>query len=228
MKFRILITMIASVCLTVSGLANAALITHNNYTLNDSTNIVTHTDGTEWLQWDVTQGKSIKDALDIYTSDGWVLAGNVQMGALFADFGWFSDPDENVRSGTASPFTDGIDESPMDMFLMLFGNTLQDAGYPYGTGNNALLLTYALYGDDADADNGYNSAQVVSDYTWVGISRGGSAVTNRDNTFLSHEYLEPTYGIALVRVIEVPEPSTLAIFALGMIGLASRRFKKQS
>ncbi len=27
---------------------------------------------------------------------------------------------------------------------------------------------------------------------------------------------------------KVPEPSTLAIFALGMIGLASRRFKKQS
>ncbi len=29
-------------------------------------------------------------------------------------------------------------------------------------------------------------------------------------------------------VSKVPEPSTLAIFALGMIGLASRRFKKQS
>jgi hypothetical protein len=29
-------------------------------------------------------------------------------------------------------------------------------------------------------------------------------------------------------VTDVPEPSTLAIFALGMIGLASRRFKKQS
>jgi len=28
--------------------------------------------------------------------------------------------------------------------------------------------------------------------------------------------------------VNVPEPSTLAIFALGMIGLASRRFKKQS
>jgi hypothetical protein len=27
---------------------------------------------------------------------------------------------------------------------------------------------------------------------------------------------------------EVPEPSTLAIFALGLMGLASRRFKKQS
>jgi hypothetical protein len=32
----------------------------------------------------------------------------------------------------------------------------------------------------------------------------------------------------LVKKAEVPEPSTLAIFALGMIGLASRRFKKQS
>jgi hypothetical protein len=31
-----------------------------------------------------------------------------------------------------------------------------------------------------------------------------------------------------IRYAQVPEPSTLAIFALGMIGIASRRFKKQS
>lgn len=35
-------------------------------------------------------------------------------------------------------------------------------------------------------------------------------------------------NIVLSTTNEVPEPSTLAIFALGMIGLASRRFKKQS
>jgi hypothetical protein len=29
-------------------------------------------------------------------------------------------------------------------------------------------------------------------------------------------------------LIAVPEPSTLAIFALGMMGLVSHRFKKQS
>jgi hypothetical protein len=34
--------------------------------------------------------------------------------------------------------------------------------------------------------------------------------------------------VILVKRAEVPEPSTLAIFALGMMGLASRRFKKQS
>jgi hypothetical protein len=35
-------------------------------------------------------------------------------------------------------------------------------------------------------------------------------------------------NISLESQTSVPEPSTLAIFALGMIGLASRRFKKQS
>jgi len=34
-------------------------------------------------------------------------------------------------------------------------------------------------------------------------------------------------GFQLYRAISVPEPTTLAIFALGMIGLASRRIKKQ-
>jgi hypothetical protein len=40
------------------------------------------------------------------------------------------------------------------------------------------------------------------------------------------------YGLNEIRVFEVtttvPEPSTLAIFALGIMGLASRRFKKKS
>ena len=35
-------------------------------------------------------------------------------------------------------------------------------------------------------------------------------------------------GSWLVRATDVPEPTSLAIFALGMMGLASRRFKQQS
>jgi hypothetical protein len=56
MKFRILITMIAIVGVAFSGLANSTPISYNNYTLNEDTNIVTHTDGTEWFQWDKTLG----------------------------------------------------------------------------------------------------------------------------------------------------------------------------
>ncbi|MCJ8318038.1 MAG: PEP-CTERM sorting domain-containing protein [Colwellia sp.] len=42
--------------------------------------------------------------------------------------------------------------------------------------------------------------------------------------------INDVYGIDNVTYsgVQVPEPSTLAIFALGMIGLVSRRFKKQS
>jgi hypothetical protein len=44
-------------------------------------------------------------------------------------------------------------------------------------------------------------------------------------------YTQPSNGASLflnVNYTDVPEPSTLAIFALGIMGLASRRFKKQS
>ena len=45
------------------------------------------------------------------------------------------------------------------------------------------------------------------------------------------QFAHKDYGVNVTfntRVANVPEPSTLAIFAFGMIGLASRRFKKQS
>jgi hypothetical protein len=49
---------------------------------------------------------------------------------------------------------------------------------------------------------------------------------NDDDRFKAYNGYE---GVAVVQSITyVPEPSTLAIFALGIMGLASRRFKKQS
>jgi len=227
MRFRILITIIASVCLAVSGLANAVVITHNNYTLNPSTNIVTHTDGTEWLQWDVTKGKSIDEALGIYESDGWVLAGNTQMGSLFADFGWIGGIDENSTYYYDSPYTSIDGDSAMDQFLELFGNTRTESGGTYGEGANELREVIALFGDDADGDSKFNAAAVQSDYKILSRFTTDYKTSSLRDTYTSSNIFS-NYGVALVRVTEVPEPSTLAIFALGMIGLASRRFKKQS
>jgi hypothetical protein len=45
---------------------------------------------------------------------------------------------------------------------------------------------------------------------------------------ITQDFRNVRTGVFIHRSVEVPEPSTLAIFALGMIGLASRRFKKQS
>jgi len=41
----------------------------------------------------------------------------------------------------------------------------------------------------------------------------------------AHSSTNPAYYVGVLRV---PEPSTIAIFSLGIIGLASRQFKKQS
>jgi hypothetical protein len=56
-----------------------------------------------------------------------------------------------------------------------------------------------------------NGVQVISDWN-------GAAVSMDESTNL---------GVPST-ITDVPEPSTLAIFALGLIGLASHRFKKQS
>jgi hypothetical protein len=53
----------------------------------------------------------------------------------------------------------------------------------------------------------------------TGIASTPYSFTQVYNFSLSGDTLEPT---------PVPEPTTLAVFALGMIGLASRRFKKKS
>ena len=57
-------------------------------------------------------------------------------------------------------------------------------------------------------------------------SRGASLAQPFSVTGNSNGHFGP--NLRVVNSQSVPEPSTLAIFALGMIGLASRRFKKQS
>jgi hypothetical protein len=230
MKFRILIVMIASVGLAVSGLANAVPITHNDYTLNPTTNIVTHTDGTEWLQWDVTKGQSISDALGTYAGDGWVLAGNAQMAALFGNFGWSVGTDENTQTYIDGIYTSGVDDSTYDEFLELFGLTINVEGGYYGYGVNSLMNAEVYFGGDLDGDGNYNRAYVKSDiiFNWGGQS---SEQADRMGMF-PDDYPESDsrydIGVALVRMASVPEPASLAIFALGTFGLALRRFKKQS
>jgi hypothetical protein len=51
---------------------------------------------------------------------------------------------------------------------------------------------------------------------------------NNRQAFTAISYRAANFTTVPAAPPSVPEPSTLAIFALGMIGLASRRFKKQS
>jgi len=230
--------MIASVCMAVSGLANAVPITHNDYTLNPTTNIVTHTDGTDWLQWDVTIGESINSALSKYASEGWMLASNAQMAGLFTDFGWGSSVQEDDTVATIGTYSASADESAMDEFIELFGTTYSNQ---VGCSQLDILCqrrTSALFGSDLDDDGFFQYAHVHSDFLLCDLwecyeSPDFARIVSDSYSFRSlidadRIMYDAGFGVALTRVVDVPAPSTILIFALGLMGLASRRFIKTS
>ena len=67
---------------------------------------------------------------------------------------------------------------------------------------------------------------LLSTGTFIGLNVAGLGVNNTGiwKTLSNQE----TISITVNGARQVPEPSTLAIFALGIMGLAARRFKKQA
>jgi len=101
----------------------------------------------------------------------------------------------------------------------LNSNVYSSSGYGQGGGGGAAGLI-KLSGMDFDITNmAFN------------ISGGTGGVSHTQTTLNStggqQGYLFQDTQTYVSEQVQVPEPSTLAIFALGMIGLASRRFKKQ-
>ena len=209
--------------LLVSSYTSASLITHNNYTLDTDTHIVS-SNGTEWLQWSETQGSSVNEALKIYGSQGWKLAGNSAMATLFLDFGFDSGTVESSSYKTVSAYTPNTENSEMDKFITLFGWTYLENGRPYGGGADARKLTEAYYGDDEDGDGLLNLANVDSDYNGHGWISPNAAYLYNDK----YRYNETDIyrGVALIRVQQVPEPTMIFLFALGLTGLVLQRRRK--
>jgi hypothetical protein len=83
-------------------------------------------------------------------------------------------------------------------------------------------------------DNGWTDFGdfIITSDTWVANGIDWHGVNNAYFTWQDQRNSWNTSWIdgvstTITSAPSVPEPSTLAIFALGMIGLASRRFKKQ-
>lgn len=214
--------------------ANAALITYNDYTLDEATNIVTG-GGLEWLQWDETRGQSINSALTKYASQGWGVASNVHMAGLFNAFGFGAstpwDDNENTSQTHMTLWNSGddINSDPIEQFLTLFSISFLYGGDP-SLPSDPVDATGAFFGLDTDADGKTNVAELRSDYTvddypdYTKVN-GYARLLNdtQAGTFGPSEY----YGIALVRAIapanEVSAPANALLMALGLFGLVIRR-----
>jgi len=254
MKGFSIIALLAVAALALPLTTHAGPITHNGYTLDEGTHIVSG-GGLEWLQWDQTIGRSVNAVITDPLYAGWRLANNNEMASLFNAFTlgathWDTDPTTEQIQKTA---WDSSEESIFNNFMSLFSITYD--------GSNRVDITYAVDDPAHKTSAFYSEGDLTSQsYTTGGYIRVGIAGVRDDRTVIAttnrratigqkdaeasmyrteptpNDFQDalfslnsqPSVGVALVRVSVVPEPSSFAIFLLGMIGLASRRFKKRS
>ena len=208
MKFKILKVAIVSIFLSVSSFASATLIPFGIQTDIDTSTLTNN----GWsLNFQSSWGS--QDAHDYDMFAGIALDEYVFIGAL--DIGT-----NNIALGSAVLYS--------DLLNYTLGNATNDYNgaswyfrNDYSMGFVDIGETVTLNSADTSADNGALSKlswHMHDDYT-AGYKVGNYASNS------SGVYEKVVFRAS---AIDVPEPSTLAIFALGIMGLAARRFKKKA
>jgi hypothetical protein len=196
-------------------------------------------DGKEWMQLTQTSGYTWQQFDQIFGASGFCTSGCLLGGTLdLSGFRWASSAEVdnmiNTVTGTA-----------------LFGNYVSNQGVvtlASQTDGMFSLLNATITSSFTREIEGYTRNQVTSgqgsgidifDWSSGGDSGAKNLKTNFDVTVTNGQYgawlyqdsqpnSVPEPSTLAIFVLSVPEPSTFAIFALGVIGLAYRRFKKQS
>jgi hypothetical protein len=218
MKNKLLSAILASMFFVVSHSSDAGIIDYGSLSLGQvgDTYVTDTLNNVEWLRWDQVDHLNYSQLIIELgaggTYEGWTIANNDYANkftnALFSSSGSTCD---SVTAGT-------ICATPFDYakFVQLIGNTFDgQAGTNYawfdsanGRGQEVGLLSALDDQNKFGKANEWTSLANTDAYSDTGIN--------------SHVPM----GALLYKANAVPEPSTFAIFALGMIGLTSRRFKK--
>lgn len=99
---------------------------------------------------------------------------------------------------------------------------------------HGLVRAYDIDGNVLEARSWYDSGVNTMNFDFIKDIARLELDSNADNSWRNSNNNSWWYSVSSINYAQgegyaqVPEPSTLAIFALGIIGLASRRFKKQS
>ena len=230
MKILILNSIIVGIILVVTSLSNIAIAGLIENTDDDS--FIDKSTGLEWMDFGINNHRSfnyvasqLSDGGDYY---GWSLA---TMELVYEMWG-------NAFLGK------GADETPN-----FFGSGQLYVETSSSTTSNVLTSVFSAMSYNVRIDEGGRSDYNVSMGYFIGINglsyvearqHQGSNYTKyweTDRAFLNDStnnngaknMADELLSTLLVKKsVNVPEPSTLAIFAFGVIGLASRRYKNQS
>jgi hypothetical protein len=213
MKFKLLNTTITGLILSVSCLvnsANAGLIQSDYLTLGDNLAVYDEDLNLTWLDLSLTDGLSYAVALASHSD--FQYASDLQVTTLFNNFFGATTTYNADGSGTSDWTTTGN-------FVTLFGPTYASF---FG------LSSYGWFYDDLGA---FRRAGATASFNAEVI--GPNSTINSTSFINTGDQLTGTYLVRAGRidltppvVTDVPEPSTLAILGLTLLGLASRRFKK--
>tara|TARA_R110000744_G_scaffold20143_12_gene52948 strand:+ start:964 stop:1671 length:708 start_codon:yes stop_codon:yes gene_type:complete len=221
MNIKMLKAAVAGLVLSVSGFANAGLIEHisnGDFETGDFTgwNVVNTGSGS----WNINDG-----------TFGTAFGTNQSIGGLY-----------DVVSTQAGPgfhnlYQDVLLSNSFDSLILSWDDRIQ-SNAPFSDPNQewrVLIeditgsLIYEVYSTDPGDTNpqvgpnlrSYDLTSTLSSYAGQNIR---VSFEQQDNAANFSATLD---NVSFTSTVNVPEPSTLAIFALGIMGLASRRFKKQ-
>jgi hypothetical protein len=217
MKFNFLKTSFAMAALILSYCANAGLITNGSLTGSTANNNVP-------AGWSKLTGSP--DTNDILYAAGYLDLYMVSA-SLSPDGGtWVGVAKNDYLHESFGQIVSGLTVGSMYELTWFNAHFGADSGAYGYNGNNSFsaLLDGTSIGTGSLLSLGDNWAQESLIFTATSNSHQiGFGLSTSTAAYLQID------GISLREIsAAVPEPSTLAIFALGMIGLASRRFKKQS
>lgn len=236
-NYKILKVALASVVLSVSSFVNASLITtsfDNGESLNNWT-----VDRAEPSSFEIVNNELVMDITGplnpnggFYDTQGMKLdigQSTFMSIDMFIDSEWINDERYGGVWSIAYNNSDSISAYPILEFQGANGGSVASYDSNLGWADFSTLFnfdafnTFAFEVNNAGVEYFINGTSVYTDSV-SDVSYFGEVILNAkyDGSDYSVRYDNLTYGS-----VSVSEPSTLAIFALGIMGFASRRFKKQ-
>lgn len=219
MKKRFLKIVSAGVIFSVTAftnIANAGLI-NSDFNTGDGMTVTDDVSNLVWLDLTMTQGLTVTSALASYSD--FRLATYDEVSQMVDSYFGTSYEWENNSDQSGAALA-GAGRTLASEFISLFGETyLRDS---------SALTNETIGYFQSNTPGQYHSMNIA--YSTHSAFLSGFNYVNRGITNRNIE--DAQYGSAgfylVQKTTDVPEPSTLAIFALSMIGLASRRLKKRS
>lgn len=212
MNTKILKAALAGLVLSVSGIANAGLVFKFEEVGGDVTMTSSGSIDTSGLVLGATSGWG---GTGIEENGNHDIFGGTSFGAINQSFGFNDGTDYSQWASATGPWTQGFFSFSIASGTKSFTTYLRDQGQgPQLPGLG--IVSSDLDGTVWTADQNWLAS--AKTFASLGMIAGTYTVTDA----ISSEFITIQIGNS----VSVPEPTTLAIFALGIFGLASRRSKQ--